>query len=160
MSRPEMSLLPLAAALVICSAARAADSIKFNESLADHLSCTRETGELSCEEQRTGRFTATLKAFGDMNPGDKAIEADNNDVAPFTQLVCSGRSNPTVSNFTMIGDQSRSGAAYPGSVFGVNLRRATAGNACRSCWYASRGEVEALYTPRGLVGALPALVGL
>ena len=64
--------------------------------------------------------------------GDKGIEADNNDVAPFTQLVCSGRSNPTVSNFTMIGDQSRVGAAFPGSVFGVNLRRATAGQVLNS----------------------------
>ena len=64
--------------------------------------------------------------------GDKGIEADNNDVAPFTQLVCSGRSNPTVSNFTMIGDQSRSGGAFPGSVFGVNLRRATAGTVLNS----------------------------
>ena len=64
--------------------------------------------------------------------GDKAIEADNNDVAPFTQLVCSGRSNPTVANFTMVGDRSRFGAAFPGSVFGVNLRRATAGQVLNS----------------------------
>jgi len=64
--------------------------------------------------------------------GDKGIEADNNDVAPFTQLVCSGRSNPIVSNFTMIGDQSRTGAAFPGSTFGVNLRRATAGQVLNS----------------------------
>jgi hypothetical protein len=64
--------------------------------------------------------------------GDKGIEADNNDVAPFTQLVCSGRSNPIVSNFTMIGDQSRYGATYPGSTFGVNLRRATAGTVINS----------------------------
>ena len=41
---------------------------------------------------------------------------------------------------------------------GARLRRATARNQCRSCWYASRGEIEALYTARGLVGALPALV--
>jgi MoaA/NifB/PqqE/SkfB family radical SAM enzyme len=41
---------------------------------------------------------------------------------------------------------------------GPRLRRATAENQCRSCWYASRGEVEALYTARGLAGALPALV--
>jgi len=64
--------------------------------------------------------------------GDKAIEADNNDVAPFTQLVCSGRSNPTVANFTMIGDRSRVGGAFPGSTFGVNLRRATAGQVLNS----------------------------
>jgi len=64
--------------------------------------------------------------------GDKAIEADNNDVAPFTQLVCSGRSNPTVANFTMVGDRTRTGAAFPGSDAGVNLRRATAGQVLNS----------------------------
>jgi hypothetical protein len=64
--------------------------------------------------------------------GDKAIEADNNDVAPFTQLVCSGRSNPTVANFTLIGDRTRTGAAFPGSDAGVNLRRATAGQVLNS----------------------------
>jgi hypothetical protein len=58
--------------------------------------------------------------------GDKGIEADNNDVAPFTQLVCAGRSNPTVANFTLVGDK-RAGASFPGSPAGVNLRRATAG---------------------------------
>jgi hypothetical protein len=58
--------------------------------------------------------------------GDKGIEADNNDVSPFTQLVCAGRSNPTVANFTIVGDK-RAGATFPGSPAGVNLRRATAG---------------------------------
>ena len=38
------------------------------------------------------------------------------------------------------------------------LRGVSDGNACRSCWYASRGEVEGLYSARGLVAALPALV--
>src|SRR5205823_4582231 len=38
------------------------------------------------------------------------------------------------------------------------LRRVSAENACRSCWYGSRGEVEGLYSARGLVAALPALV--
>jgi hypothetical protein len=63
--------------------------------------------------------------------GDKGIEADNNDVAPFTQLVCAGRSNPIVSNFTLIGDQ-RVGPTFPGSPAGVNLRRATAGTVINS----------------------------
>src|SRR5438445_232308 len=53
-----------------------------------------------------------------------------------------------------VGDLTREGW----DVVGGRLRRATARNECRSCWYASRGEVEALYTARGLVGALPALV--
>jgi len=38
------------------------------------------------------------------------------------------------------------------------LARVSAANACRSCWYASRGEVEGLYSARGLVSALPELV--
>jgi MoaA/NifB/PqqE/SkfB family radical SAM enzyme len=38
------------------------------------------------------------------------------------------------------------------------LRRVAAANACRSCWYASRGEVEDLYSARGLVATLPALL--
>src|SRR5262245_9277751 len=78
-----------------------------------------------------------VRGIADLAPsgtqfGDKGIEADNNDVAPFTQLVCSGRSNPTVSNFTMIGDQSRNDANFPGSTFGINLRRATAGTVINS----------------------------
>jgi MoaA/NifB/PqqE/SkfB family radical SAM enzyme len=35
------------------------------------------------------------------------------------------------------------------------LRRRWRANTCRQCWYNCRGEVEALYTPRGLLAALP-----
>ena len=63
--------------------------------------------------------------------GDKGIEADNNDVAPFDQDIdahlCAGQANPICYNFTMIGERDRYGAQYPGSTFGVNLRRGTAG---------------------------------
>ena len=38
------------------------------------------------------------------------------------------------------------------------LREIHARNDCRACWMASRGEVEGLYTVRGLLSALPALV--
>jgi MoaA/NifB/PqqE/SkfB family radical SAM enzyme len=38
------------------------------------------------------------------------------------------------------------------------LRERHARNACRACFYSSRGEVEALYTVRGLVGGLSTLV--
>lgn len=38
------------------------------------------------------------------------------------------------------------------------LRQIHAANDCRACWMASRGEVEGLYTVRGLLQALPALV--
>ena len=37
------------------------------------------------------------------------------------------------------------------------LKKAWRANACRSCWYNCRGEVEALYTPRGLAASLPML---
>ena len=67
--------------------------------------------------------------------GEKGIEADNNDVSPFTNLQCAGRSNPIVANFTLVGDRSRSGAAFPGSTHGVNLRRATAGTVLNSIVY-------------------------
>jgi MoaA/NifB/PqqE/SkfB family radical SAM enzyme len=38
------------------------------------------------------------------------------------------------------------------------LRAVSAANSCRSCWYASRGEVEGLYSARGLISSLPAWV--
>jgi sulfatase maturation enzyme AslB (radical SAM superfamily) len=38
------------------------------------------------------------------------------------------------------------------------LKSVQAANECRSCWYAYRGEVEGLYTLRGLLGALPGLL--
>jgi hypothetical protein len=104
-----------------------------------HLVCTdgRDDGYDWQQGYRGKAQFVIVRGVADLAPsgtqfGDKGIEADNNDVAPFTQLVCAGRSNPTVSNFTMIGDQSRSGATYPGSTFGVNLRRATAGTVINS----------------------------
>jgi len=38
------------------------------------------------------------------------------------------------------------------------LRRRWRANRCRACWYNCRGEVEALYSVRGLASALPLLV--
>jgi hypothetical protein len=38
------------------------------------------------------------------------------------------------------------------------LRRKCETNACRSCWHSSRGEIEGLYTVRGLIDRLPGLV--
>jgi MoaA/NifB/PqqE/SkfB family radical SAM enzyme len=38
------------------------------------------------------------------------------------------------------------------------LKDIHAANDCRACWYAYRGEVEGLYTLRGLLGALPGLL--
>ncbi|MGB2615389.1 MAG: radical SAM protein [Phycisphaerae bacterium] len=37
------------------------------------------------------------------------------------------------------------------------LREKWRANTCRDCWYNCRGEVEALYSPRGLASALPLL---
>jgi MoaA/NifB/PqqE/SkfB family radical SAM enzyme len=39
----------------------------------------------------------------------------------------------------------------------ARLARAWRENRCKTCWYNCRGEVEALYTPRGLVASLPML---
>jgi MoaA/NifB/PqqE/SkfB family radical SAM enzyme len=38
------------------------------------------------------------------------------------------------------------------------LRAAHAANDCRACWYASRAEIESLYTVRGFLGGLKTLV--
>lgn len=38
------------------------------------------------------------------------------------------------------------------------LRRRAAGNRCRACWYNCRGEVEALFSPGGLLRSLPTMI--
>ncbi len=38
------------------------------------------------------------------------------------------------------------------------LRDGARGNTCRDCWYNCRGEVEALYHPRGILKSLPTLL--
>ncbi len=65
--------------------------------------------------------------------GDKGIEADNNEF-DFNATVCSGRSNPTVANLTMVGDK-RVGPTFPGPTSGVNWRRGTAGQLLNSIVY-------------------------
>jgi MoaA/NifB/PqqE/SkfB family radical SAM enzyme len=45
----------------------------------------------------------------------------------------------------------------PMPVLVKRLRERWRTNECRACWYNCRGEVEALYTPRGLASALPML---
>jgi MoaA/NifB/PqqE/SkfB family radical SAM enzyme len=45
----------------------------------------------------------------------------------------------------------------PMPVLLARLRRRWRANRCRACWYNCRGEVEALYTPRGLLASLPML---
>lgn len=62
--------------------------------------------------------------------GDKGIEADNNDVAPYNQDIeahqCAGQANVICYNATFVGESDRFGPKYPGNTFGVNLRRGTA----------------------------------
>jgi hypothetical protein len=65
--------------------------------------------------------------------GDKGIEADDNEF-DFNATQCSGRSNCTLANFTIIGDR-RVGAAFPGPTSGVNFRRGTAGTMINSIIY-------------------------
>ena len=38
------------------------------------------------------------------------------------------------------------------------LNRAWRENRCQSCWYNCRGEIEALYTPRGFLNAMPVVL--
>jgi hypothetical protein len=78
------------------------------------------------------RTTPYISPAGDQN-GDKGIEADNNENA-YTQIICSGRSNATVANFTMVGDH-RSGPSLPGPTSAVNLRNGTAGTVLNSICY-------------------------
>jgi MoaA/NifB/PqqE/SkfB family radical SAM enzyme len=53
-----------------------------------------------------------------------------------------------------VGALAEEGAA----AVGRRLRAAPAGGDCRACWYASRAEVEALYTVRGFLSGLRTLV--
>ena len=103
-----------------------------------HLICTDGHDDgLDWQQGYRGRAQfVVVRGIADLAPsgtqfGDKGIEADNNDVAPFDQDIdaqaCSGQSNPICYNFTLVGDRSRSGAPFPGSTAGVNLRRGTAG---------------------------------
>jgi MoaA/NifB/PqqE/SkfB family radical SAM enzyme len=45
----------------------------------------------------------------------------------------------------------------PGEMVG-RLRQEHTRNACKACWYNCRGEVEALYSPRGFLASLPTLL--
>lgn len=67
------------------------------------------------------QFVIVRQITGDAGT-ERGIEADNNEFANATEL-CSGRSNPTLSNFTILGDLT------PGAGIGdgIHLRRGTAG---------------------------------
>jgi len=58
------------------------------------------------------------------------------------------------------GEADRVGAVAPEGMKRLlpRLRARQEANACQSCWYASRAEIEALYTVRGFVGGLADLV--
>jgi hypothetical protein len=78
------------------------------------------------------RTSATRAPSGTQN-GDKGIEADNKENDE-DNVTCSGRSNPTISHFTFVGDR-RSGTSFPGSSAAVHLRRGTAGQVLNSILY-------------------------
>ena len=65
--------------------------------------------------------------------GDRGIEADNKENDE-NNVTCSGRANPTVANFTFVGDR-RTGPLYPGVTGGILLRRGTAGQVFNSIVY-------------------------
>lgn len=46
----------------------------------------------------------------------------------------------------------------PASVLRERLVHAWRTNACRACWYNCRGEIEALYNPRGFLKAMPVVL--
>jgi MoaA/NifB/PqqE/SkfB family radical SAM enzyme len=48
--------------------------------------------------------------------------------------------------------------ADPARVISSRLERAWRENRCRSCWYNCRGEIEALYTARGFLSAMPVVL--
>jgi hypothetical protein len=60
--------------------------------------------------------------------------------------------------FRQPGDRAGEFARERPAVILERLHALQAANRCQACWYASRGEVEALYTFRGFVGGLAALV--
>jgi len=68
--------------------------------------------------------------------GDKGIEADDNEF-DFNATVCSGRSNTTIANMTIIGDH-RVGSNFPGPTSGVNFRRGTEGALLNSIIYSMK----------------------
>uniref|UniRef100_A0A832IAU1 T9SS type A sorting domain-containing protein n=1 Tax=Eiseniibacteriota bacterium TaxID=2212470 RepID=A0A832IAU1_UNCEI len=61
---------------------------------------------------------------------DAGIEADNNEFANDTE-ICSGRSNPTFANLTLIGDRT-TGTGFSGVRRGAILRRGTGGQILNS----------------------------
>jgi hypothetical protein len=60
--------------------------------------------------------------------------------------------------FRAAGDQVGVLPADPGASVRARLRQAHAANDCQACWYASRAEVESLYTVRGFLAGLRTLV--
>ena len=78
---------------------------------------------------------------------ERGIEADNNEFSNDTE-ICSGRSNPTLSNFTLIGDR-RSGAGFAGVKSGIVLRRGTGGTILNSIiteWKTSALDIQTAAT--------------
>lgn len=88
---------------------------------------TRNRAQFVCVRQ-----SPNFAPSGTQN-GDKGIESDNSDL-DFNATVCSGYSNTTLANFTIIGDH-RVGASFPGPTVGWNARRGTAGTMLNSIIY-------------------------
>lgn len=76
---------------------------------------------------------AVVRLLASNAGAERGIEADNNEFDNEATL-CSGLSNPTFSNLTLIGDR-RSGAGLTGVVNGIVLRRGTAGQILNSIIY-------------------------
>jgi hypothetical protein len=73
---------------------------------------------------------AAIRQLAIQAGAERAIEADNNEFSNDTE-VCSGRSNPTLANLTLVGDR-RTGTGFAGVRAGVHLRRGTGGQVLNS----------------------------
>jgi hypothetical protein len=76
---------------------------------------------------------AIIRLLASNAGAERGIEADNNEFDNNT-LLCSGRSNPSFANLTLIGDR-RSGTGLTGVGNGIILRRGTAGQILNSIVY-------------------------
>ncbi len=92
---------------------------------------------------------------------ERGIEADNNEF-DFNTTLCAGRSNPTVSNVTFIGDR-RGGGVYTGVRNGIVLRRGTGGavlNSIVAYWKSPAFRIDDDPTWQAHCAALPAAPGV
>jgi MoaA/NifB/PqqE/SkfB family radical SAM enzyme len=106
------------------------------------LALRRRWGNFLSNPRYLARFDAYLDGgVGGCRAGRAFFNIDSAGDA----AICVERKHAAVAN--VFRDDAR-------TVF-ARLRRAAEANTCRSCWYNCRGEIESLYSPRGLAASLP-----